>query len=146
MFDGLRHDAFVGRDHEQDSIDTRDAAQHIVNELVMTRHVNEADARGAGFNVGETRRDRQTAAPRSALAHGRQQKYEKHGDRKRCGPAAAVQLAEDAISSSTPLKKAVGLKRMADAGAEITCAEAVIFELLGRAGTDEFRAALPIIK
>jgi nicotinamidase-related amidase len=57
-----------------------------------------------------------------------------------------VQVALDAVSSSTPLKKEVGLKRMSDAGVEITCAESLIFELLGRAGTDEFRACLPIIK
>lgn len=57
-----------------------------------------------------------------------------------------VQVAMDAVSSSTPLKKEVGLHRMSDAGVEITCAESVIFELLGQAGTDEFRQCLPIIK
>jgi nicotinamidase-related amidase len=57
-----------------------------------------------------------------------------------------VQVVMDAVSSSTPLKKEVGLHRMSDAGVEITCAESVIFELLGQAGTDEFRACLPIIK
>jgi nicotinamidase-related amidase len=57
-----------------------------------------------------------------------------------------VQVVMDAVSSSTPLKKEVGLHRMSDAGVEITCAESLIFELLGEAGTDEFRACLPIIK
>jgi len=40
----------------------------------------------------------------------------------------------------------VGVKRMRQAGVVITSTEMVIYELMGRAGTDEFRAVLPLVK
>src|SRR5215470_13624268 len=41
----LRHDAVVGRDHEQNEIDSTRACQHVVNELFMSRDVDEAEYR-----------------------------------------------------------------------------------------------------
>ena len=50
MLAGLRHDAIVGRDHQQRQIDAGDARQHRPDKLLMTGHVDEADpAVGAGI-------------------------------------------------------------------------------------------------
>lgn len=57
-----------------------------------------------------------------------------------------VQVVADAVGSRSPLNKEVGIRRALAAGGEITCVEALIFELLGKAGTDDFRKALPLVK
>ena len=43
MLAGLRHDAVVGRDHQQHEIDAGGAGQHVVDEFLVTRHVDEAE-------------------------------------------------------------------------------------------------------
>jgi len=58
----------------------------------------------------------------------------------------AVWLPQDAISSRYESDKRVGIERMKSAGAVPASIEMLIFELLGEAGTDEFRALLPFIK
>lgn len=50
-----------------------------------------------------------------------------------------VQVAIDAVGSRFEQNKAVGLERMEQAGAVITSVETALFELVGRAGTDEFK-------
>ena len=57
-----------------------------------------------------------------------------------------VHLIRDASSSRTEENHRVGLEKMSGAGAVPASTETVIFELLQRAGTDEFRALLPVIK
>jgi nicotinamidase-related amidase len=57
-----------------------------------------------------------------------------------------VHLVRDATSSRSDADLAVGLEKMAGAGVLPASTETVIFELLERAGTDEFRALLPVIK
>ena len=57
-----------------------------------------------------------------------------------------VFVAADAISSRTPENHRMGVERMRDAGAVIASTEMMIFELLGRAGTDEFKQVLPLVK
>ena len=56
-----------------------------------------------------------------------------------------VQVAEDAVGSRTEENKRVGLHKMERAGAEITSVETALFELLGRAGTDEFKRVQKLI-
>jgi nicotinamidase-related amidase len=56
-----------------------------------------------------------------------------------------VQVAEDAVGSRTDENKRVGLQKMECAGAEITSVETALFELLGRAGTDEFKRVQKLI-
>ena len=56
-----------------------------------------------------------------------------------------VQVAEDAVGSRTGENKQVGLHKMERAGAEITSVETALFELLGRAGTDEFKEVQRLI-
>ena len=56
-----------------------------------------------------------------------------------------VQVAEDAVGSRTGANKQVGLHKMERAGAEITSVETALFELLGRAGTDEFKRVQKLI-
>jgi nicotinamidase-related amidase len=56
-----------------------------------------------------------------------------------------VQVAEDAVGSRTDENKRVGLRKMEGAGATLTSVETALFELLGRAGTDEFKQVQRLI-
>lgn len=55
-------------------------------------------------------------------------------------------VVADAISSRTTENHHVALRRMEAGGAVITSTEMVIYELLKKAGTEEFRAALKLVK
>ena len=57
-----------------------------------------------------------------------------------------VHLVSDAVSARSQSNLMVGLNRLEQAGAVVTSTEMLIFELLKKAGTDNFRKALPIIK
>ncbi|HAH87663.1 MAG TPA: hydrolase [Armatimonadetes bacterium] len=57
-----------------------------------------------------------------------------------------VHVPEDAVSSRRELDRQAGIKKMQLAGAIPTSAEAVIYELLGCAGTDQFRQVLKMVK
>ena len=57
-----------------------------------------------------------------------------------------VQIVRDATSSHDIIDRDTAVERMKTSGAEITTSETVIFELLERAGTEEFRKVLLIIK
>lgn len=59
---------------------------------------------------------------------------------------SAVHVCADAVSSRTPANREIGLGLMARAGAVITSTEVCVFDLLGRAGSDEFRALSKVIK
>jgi nicotinamidase-related amidase len=56
-----------------------------------------------------------------------------------------VQVAQDAVGSRTEENKRVGLEKMVRAGAVLTSVETALFELLGRAGTDEFKCIQRLI-
>jgi nicotinamidase-related amidase len=56
-----------------------------------------------------------------------------------------VQVAEDAVASRFEENKRVGLRKMERAGAGLTSVETALFELLGRAGTDEFKQVQKLI-
>src|SRR5262245_16706812 len=43
MFSGLRHDAFVGGDDEHGEVDAPDARQHVLDEALVTRDVDDLD-------------------------------------------------------------------------------------------------------
>ena len=57
-----------------------------------------------------------------------------------------VFAAYDAISSRREDNRRVGWERMIGAGAVATSSESAIYELLGEAGTDDFRAMLDWVK
>jgi nicotinamidase-related amidase len=57
-----------------------------------------------------------------------------------------VHVARDASSARTEESHAAGLEKMAGAGVVPATSETAIYELLGKAGTDEFRKILPLIK
>jgi len=57
-----------------------------------------------------------------------------------------VQVVEDAVCSRTKDRWETGLRQMEKAGALITCTETVIFELMGKAGTEEFKTLLKALK
>jgi nicotinamidase-related amidase len=57
-----------------------------------------------------------------------------------------VHVAADATSSRNRGNWKVAVKRMRQAGVVVTSTEMVMYELMERAGTDEFRAVLPLVK
>ena len=57
-----------------------------------------------------------------------------------------VHVARDAVSSRTEENRELGLGRMEGAGAVVTSVETALFELLGGAGTDEFKTVQGLIK
>ena len=57
-----------------------------------------------------------------------------------------VHIAHDAVTSRSASDKQTGMHRLDSAGAVISSTEMMIFELLNRAGTKEFRALLPLLK
>jgi len=57
-----------------------------------------------------------------------------------------VHTVGDAVSSRSLHNKDVALARMRQAGAVVTSTEMVIYELLRRAGTPEFKEALKLVK
>ncbi|MGC8988814.1 MAG: hydrolase [Verrucomicrobiia bacterium] len=57
-----------------------------------------------------------------------------------------VFVVSDAVSSRTPANWKLGLERMRNAGAVIVSAEMILFELLEKAGTPEFKQLLPLLK
>jgi nicotinamidase-related amidase len=58
----------------------------------------------------------------------------------------AAHVCADAVCSRTGLNRELGLGLMERAGAILTSTEACVFDLLGRAGSDEFRALSKVIK
>ena len=57
-----------------------------------------------------------------------------------------VHVASDAVTSRTADNKAVGLHKMERSGAIVTSVEAALFELLGAAGSDEFKQVQGLVK
>ena len=57
-----------------------------------------------------------------------------------------VHVCADAVCSRTAANRELGLGLMARAGAIVTSTEVSVFDLLGRAGSDEFRALSRVIK
>ena len=55
-------------------------------------------------------------------------------------------VVADAVSSRTAENWRIGVERMRDAGAVIVSTEMILFELLGRAGTEEFKQVQRLIK
>jgi len=61
-------------------------------------------------------------------------------------PGRRVHVIADAVSSRSPDNRSIALERMRDAGAVISSTEMFIYEILLEAGTDEFKATLPLVK
>jgi nicotinamidase-related amidase len=57
-----------------------------------------------------------------------------------------VHVVADAVSSRAPDNRKIALERMRQEGATITSTEMFMYEILQKAGTDEFRATLPLVK
>lgn len=57
-----------------------------------------------------------------------------------------VQVVSDAVCSRRVTDHEIALDRLRDAGAEVTVAESVIYEALGRADAPEFREVLALVK
>ena len=65
-----------------------------------------------------------------------------------CGPGydLVVHVAADAVLSRRKADYKVGLDLMRQAGAVVTCTETVLFDLLGCAGTPEFKELSKLVK
>lgn len=61
-------------------------------------------------------------------------------------PDYRVHVVSDAVASRIPQNKEVAIERMRQAGAVISSTEMVMYEILERAGTDEFRQVLKLVK
>jgi nicotinamidase-related amidase len=57
-----------------------------------------------------------------------------------------VHVAADAVSSRSPVNKEIGLQKMRDAGAKITCVETAFFELMRVAEGPQFKAVSKLLK
>ena len=57
-----------------------------------------------------------------------------------------VHVAADAVTSRTALNRRLGLEKMERSGAWVTSTEMALFELVGRAGTDEFKQIQALVK
>lgn len=58
----------------------------------------------------------------------------------------SVFVPEDAVLSRTEKNHATGLRLCERAGVTVSCTEAVLFDLLGEAGTPEFKDLSPLIR
>jgi nicotinamidase-related amidase len=57
-----------------------------------------------------------------------------------------VHVARDAVTSRTAENRELGLHKMEGSGAVVTSVETALFELLGAAGTDEFKQVQALVK
>jgi nicotinamidase-related amidase len=57
-----------------------------------------------------------------------------------------VHVARDAVTSRTDENRELGLHKMEGSGAVVTSVETALFELVGAAGTDEFKQVQRLIK
>ena len=62
------------------------------------------------------------------------------------GSGTQVHVARDAVSSRSETDLAAGLERMERAGAVLSSVEMALLELVGQAGTPEFKAIQGLIK
>lgn len=58
----------------------------------------------------------------------------------------AVEVVADAVSSRNADNRAIGIGKMENLGAQITCVETALFELMGTAEADKFREIQKIVK
>lgn len=58
----------------------------------------------------------------------------------------SVHVPRDAVASRTKANWRTGLEMMSRAGAVVTSTETVVFDALGRAGTEEFKALAKLVK
>lgn len=63
-----------------------------------------------------------------------------------CGAGYEVQIVADCVASRTPANRTAGLQKARDAGAGLTTAEIVLFELLRTAADPDFRAVSKVVK
>ncbi len=61
------------------------------------------------------------------------------------GRGVEVHVASDAVSSRTEANRALGLRKMEESGAILTSVETALFELLGAAGSDEFKTIQKLV-
>jgi nicotinamidase-related amidase len=61
------------------------------------------------------------------------------------GGGVEAHVAVDAVGSRTAANRELGLRKMAESGAILTSVETALFELLGEAGSDEFKTIQKLV-
>lgn len=61
------------------------------------------------------------------------------------GQGVEVHVASDAVCSRSAANRELGLRKMQESGAIVTSVETALFELLGAAGSDEFKAIQKLV-
>jgi nicotinamidase-related amidase len=61
------------------------------------------------------------------------------------GQGVEVHVASDAVCSRRAANRELGLRKMEESGAILTSVETALFELLGAAGSDEFKAIQKLV-
>lgn len=62
------------------------------------------------------------------------------------GGGVEAHVAVDAVGSRTAANRELGLRKMEESGAILTSVETALFELLGAAGSDEFKRVQELVK
>ena len=84
MLARLRHHAVVGRDHQQHEIDAGRARQHVVDEPLVARHVDEAEHRAVRRAADRRSRDRSRCRAPSLPSGGRYRRRSARAPARSC--------------------------------------------------------------
>lgn len=132
--------------------------------LQLPRVVSEQYPRGLGHTAPEVGLGGEPALEKSVFSAARAEGFDLHGRTQAvvCGIETHVCVSQtvhdllerglqvhvpaDAVGSRHALDYERGLERLQSAGAVITTVESILFELLERAGTPEFKAVQGLIK
>ena len=141
-------------------------ASHAAQLLGLTVVVTEQYPKGLGRTVPEVAEHLNGVQPieKVSFSAGRADGFDDHGRSQAlvCGIEShvcvsqtvhdlldrglEVHVARDAVTSRTEENREVGIHRMESAGAVVTSVETALFELLGAAGSDEFKAVQGLIR
>src|SRR5829696_6381292 len=122
--------------------------------------VSEQYPKGLGRTVPEVREALGDDAPvleKTVFAVSQAEGFELHGRREShvcvnqtvhdlIAAGVEVHVARDAVSSRTTENRDLGLHKMEGYGAIVTSVETALLELVGRAGTDEFKRIQALIR
>jgi len=131
--------------------------------LALPTLVSEQYPKGLGHTAGEVGLEREPVIEKTVFSAARAEGFDLHGRSQAivCGIEAHVCVSQtvcdlldagvevhvpaDAVGSRHELDYRLGLQRMERAGAVLSSVESALFELLGRAGTPEFKAVQKLI-
>ena len=117
------------------------------NVLGLPVLVTEQYPRGLGETVppvrealGDTER-----LPKTVFSAVRAEGFDLQGRDQALVCGIETHVAVDAVGSRTAANRELGLRKMQESGAILTSVETALFELLGEAGTDEFKTIQKLV-